>query len=206
MLGRIPFLPNPAFASGKPLAGKRVNFLIAWTQLGAAEALAKWFKEETGATVKLIKVDYQDLLQETIDDHRSITPHVDVLMMWYVNLGRLAHDKMIVNLDGFYTRYRDILKPADIIPEIYNGYTLYNGHRWSVPFDGDSHVLFYRKSLFKKHQLSPPETWEQFSQAAKLITEKEKANGIYGTAIMAHPTPILIVSSFMNRHSLPDDS
>ncbi len=50
------------------------------------------------------------------------------------------------------------LQPDDFIPILYNPYTLYNGKRWAILYDGDTHVLFYRKSLLKKHNLAPLET------------------------------------------------
>ena len=71
--------------------------------------------------------------------------------------------------------------------------------RWALPFDGDTHILFYRKSLLAKHNLAPPETWDDFLYVSRTITEKEKTNGIYGSAIMAYKVPVLILSSFLNR-------
>lgn len=194
-----PSQPESPEKADVDLSGQRVNFLIAMTQLGAAEALAEWFNAETGAIVKIIKVDYQDLLQATLDDAGSPTPQIDVMMLWYVNIGRLAEDGVIVKLDDFYHRHRRSLDIDDFIPNMLMAHTEYRGGRWSLPFDGDIHVLFYRKSLLAKYDLKPPRTWAEFTAATKLITENERANGVYGTAIMAHPTPILIVSSFMNR-------
>jgi len=68
-----------------------------------------------------------------------------------------------------------------------------------IHYDGDTHVLFYRKSLLRKYELSPPETWNDYLHVIQTITLQEQENGIYGTAIMAFPTPVIIISSFMNR-------
>lgn len=181
------------------LTGRHVNFLISWTQLGAAERLAQWFNEETGAVVRIMKVDYHDLYDVTIQDFTSPEPQIDVMMLWYVHLGRLVSQGILENLERFYIDYEKQVQATDYIPHFFDRYTLYKGRRWAVPFDGDIHVLFYRKSIFEKYALSPPRTWEEYTKIAELITQKESVNGIYGSAIMAHPTPILIVSSFMNR-------
>ncbi|MDI3417522.1 ABC transporter substrate-binding protein [Streptomyces luteolus] len=43
------------------------------------------------------------------------------------------------------------------------------GRTWAVPFDVTPIELFYRKDIFKKHDVDVPKTWEQYRAAAEKI-------------------------------------
>jgi len=120
-------------------------------------------------------------------------------MLWYVDVGALAEKGVLTDLTGFIEENRKILQPGDFIPTLYDPYTLYEGKRWALPYDGDSHVLFYRKSLLHKYGFSPPRTWDEFAVIARTITENEKNSGIYGTAIMAPNSAMACLPFFINR-------
>jgi multiple sugar transport system substrate-binding protein len=179
--------------------GGQLTIMVAWTQEGAAKKLAQLFYEETGTVVRIIKVEYHDLLADTLKDNKSPHPQTDVYQLWYAHLGRLAEEGAIIQLEDFYGKYKQAIVVADLIPHFFDSYTLYRNKRWAVPFDGDIHVLFYRKSLLAKHSLTPPRTWQEYLKISRYITEHERENRIYGAALIAHPTPILIIASFLNR-------
>ncbi len=179
--------------------GDKLSIMVPWTHAGAADKLVQLFYAETGNVVRIIKVEYHDLLASTLKDVNSAAPQVDVFMLWYAHLGRLVEEKAIMSLEGFYERYAKTIDPPDLIPHFFDIYTMYKDKRWAIPWDGDIHVLFYRKSLFAKHNLSPPATWEEYLKVSRFITEHERENNIYGAAFMAHPTPVLITASFLNR-------
>ena len=54
-----------------------------------------------------------------------------------------------------------------------------------LPSEGDTAWLWYRKDLFDKAGLKPPETWDEFYAAAKALNDP--ANGVYGAVIGAKP-------------------
>lgn len=180
-------------------SGQKISFLVNIPQARAVKAIADWFTEETKAVVQITEMGYDENLKKTIDDIESINPKYDIFMIWYPELGTLVNKGAFVDLTNWIEENKIILKPDDFIPSIYDSYTLQNGKRWATPFDGDTHVLFYRKSILAKHNLKPPETWDDFLNVSRTITEKEKENGIYGSAIMAYKVPVLILSSFLNR-------
>lgn len=182
-----------------PKEGSHVTLMIHTSHLGAADELARLFLEETGNVMRIISVEYHEIYEATLEDFNSPSPQADVYAFWYANLGRLAEEGVISPLDEFYTTNAAVIDADDLIPNYFDRYTLYHGKRWAIPFDGDIHVLFYRKSLFAKHDLSPPSSWTEYLDIVKYITEKEKENNIYGAAFMAYPTPFLIVGSFLNR-------
>ncbi|MDM8524765.1 extracellular solute-binding protein [Desulfococcaceae bacterium HSG8] len=195
------FTPQKAFETDRSadLSGQKITVLTNQPHLRSAEALAMWFNRETGAVVQNVVVNYEETLNYILKDVLGDSPQLDVLMIWYADLGTLAEKNVITDLTDFRNKNREIIRPDDFIPSLYTPYTLYKGRRWALPYDGDTHVLFYRKSLLKKYDLAPPGTWEDYAAISRVITEKEKHNGIYGSVIMAFPAPMLIISGFMNR-------
>ena len=141
-------------------SGLKISLLADVSHTGAAKALAKWFHDDTGAVVEVTTIHYSKILETIYQDNTSPAPKVDVYMPWYVTLGKLVELGALTDLTDFIESNHDILQPEDFIPTVYNTYTRYAGRRWGVPFDGDAHVLFYRKSLFRKYHLEPPETWD----------------------------------------------
>ena len=177
----------------------KITFFSSIAHSGAATALADWFHDETGAVVEIVTIHYSKLIERIVEDNISKHPRADIYMSWYVDLGKLVEMSAISDLTDFIARHQSALFTDDYVPVIYDTYTRYDNRRWSLPFDGDTHVLFYRKSILSKYNLSPPRTWSEYLHIAKTITTNERDQGVYGCAIMGYPTPVLIVSCFMNR-------
>lgn len=192
-------LPLAENQNPKPYKGHKISFLVINPHRVAAKALAKWFHAETGAVVEVTTVHYSKILETILMDKQSRQPNVDVYVSWYVDLGKLVESRAVTDITDFIESNKALLKPDDYIPAIYENYTRFHNRRWGLPFDGDTHLLFYRKSILEKYDLEPPDTWPDYLNVAKIITENERDRGIYGCAIMAHPTPLIIVSCFMNR-------
>ncbi|MGW3347221.1 ABC transporter substrate-binding protein [Nonomuraea rubra] len=47
------------------------------------------------------------------------------------------------------------------------------GKAWAVPMDAAPQVFFYRKDLFGKHGIEPPETWDDFRAAAQKVKKAD---------------------------------
>lgn len=194
-----PPAPTDEKAAVSPQSGGQLTIMVTWPHVGATEKLAQLFHQETGAVIHILKVEYYDLLDDMLKGHKSLQPPADIYQVWYANLGRLVEEGAVAPLDDFYAKHRQTLDLPDLIPHLFDNYTLYRGKRWTVPFDGDIHVLFYRKSLLAKHGLTPPRTWQEYLHVSRTITEHERKNRIYGAAIMCEPAPIIIIGSFVNR-------
>lgn len=54
----------------------------------------------------------------------------------------------------------------------------YEGRRYAVPWFIDAGLLYYRKDLLAKYDLSPPQTWEQLVRIANAVKRREP--GMYG--------------------------
>ncbi len=191
----------PATRAGEsgasPGAGGSLNVLFIQPHAGASEQLAAEFEELTGVTVNPTLIPYDQVEQQAILDVQSGAGTYDVFDMWYVSVGALAAGGVIEPLDDLIEA--EDTAADDFIESIYDPYSLYDGSRYALPFDGDAHVLFHNTEILERNGLQPPQTWDEYAQAVQQITEAESADGVYGAALMAQSAPIIIVSTFANR-------
>jgi multiple sugar transport system substrate-binding protein len=76
----------------------------------------------------------------------------------------------------------DHIFPADERGEYFAGpvdAVTYDGSAYAVPWYIDAGLLYYRKDLLDKYGFSPPRTWDELIQTAKLVTVAEPP-GLYG--------------------------
>lgn len=189
---------SPLLRSGA-FAGQSLNLTIIQPHAIAGEVLKKLFQEQAGVTLNFTVIPYDQVHAQATLDVQSGANRFDVHDYWYTSIGALVDDKVVVDVTDLIERDKDKINPGDFIGSIYDAYTLVNGRRYGLPYDGDSHVLFYNTEILKRHGLEAPATWDAYYQAVKTITEKEKGNGIYGTALLGFKVPVIIVSSFANR-------
>ncbi len=191
-------LPTPAFAAQK-YAGESINLLIIQPHALTGKKIAEDFEAATGAKVNVTAAPYDQVGVKATLDHQSGADEFDVVDYYYVYKGQLAEDGVIRDVTDWIERDRAEIEPDDLIPTIYDTYTLHKGRRYGLPYDGDSHLLFYNRELFDKYGLKVPATWDEYTENAKAITEAESKNGIYGAAILGAKIPIILISTFANR-------
>lgn len=180
-------------------SGQTLNFLTIQPHNVAAQNLADWFTEETGATVNLIVVPYDNVIEKAVLDVTSGAGEVDVVDYWYPGLGALVENGVLVNLDEWWAANEAKLDFDDYFADYRDLFTLIDGSRWGIPFDGDMHILYYNKVLFEKYGFEPPATWDEYLEICKTITEGELGNDVYGCAIMGAKSPLILIGSFLNR-------
>lgn len=181
--------------------GRTLSFLSIQPHERAARQLARDFQVATGAAVRVTIVPYDQIRSKAIVDVLSGAAKYDVFDYWYTTVGELAHQGVLSDLTDLIASSADI-DAADFIRSIYDPYTLVDGKRYGLPFDGDSHVLFYNRDLLSRSGFGgPPGTWEQYVQMARQITidHGNGASGIYGAVLPAQAAPIIIGSAFANR-------
>ena len=188
---------NSSSGGGGGGDGKTLNVLFPQTHAGASEILKKEFEAASGATVNVTLVPYEDLQQKATLDVQSGAGSFDVFDSWYVTIGALASSGVISPLDDLLAKPE--VDEADFIKSIYDPYSLHDGKRYGIPFDGDTEVLFYNKEILDRNGVQPPKTWDEYAAAVKKITDAEKSQGVYGAAVMAQKAPIILVSTFANR-------
>ncbi len=196
-LGLAPF--GRAFAQAKRFDGQSLNLMIIQPHVVAGRYLAEAWEKLTGGKVNVTAVPYDQLQAKATLDVQSGTNNFDVIDYWYTGVGALANDGIIVDVTEWIERDKAEIQPDDYLRSIYDPYTLADGKRWGLPYDGDSHLLFYNTEIFGRHGLKAPTTWDEYLERSKAITEAEKANGIYGAAVLGGKAPIIIGASYTNR-------
>ncbi|MCG2769648.1 MAG: sugar ABC transporter substrate-binding protein [Chloroflexota bacterium] len=183
----------------KKFEGRSINFLAIQPHTVASKAVAKWFEEETGARVNVLIVPYGNVTEKAVLDVTSGAGEYDAMEYWYPMLGSLVENGVLVDVTDWWNQNADELQTDDFLPSILEIYTVIGGKRYGVPYDGDLHLLFYNTTIFEKYNLKPPETWDDYLEAAKTITEGEAGNEIYGCGIMGAKVPIILIGTYLNR-------
>jgi multiple sugar transport system substrate-binding protein len=198
-----PLPPAPAPSAGeaapKPFAGRTLNFLAIQPHAVASKYVAGLFEEETGADVQVLIVPYANVTEKALLDVTSGAGEYDVIEIWYPTLGALADNGVLEDITEWWNEHADTLQTDDFANTIAEPYTLWDGRRWAVPYDGDTHILFYNTTIFEKYGAEPPSTWDEYLETCKAITEAGSADGVYGCAIMGAKVPIILISTYVNR-------
>ncbi|PJJ72926.1 multiple sugar transport system substrate-binding protein [Diaminobutyricimonas aerilata] len=180
-------------------SGEELSVLMITSHEGAANLLAKEFEKETGAVIKPVIVPYDEIGNTLALDQQSGANTIDVAAPWYVSIGDLAADGAIKDLTD-WIESDDEIDTEDFIPSIYDPYTLVDGQRYGLPFDGDTHVLFYNKEILARNGFTtPPATWDEYIEQSATITRNESANGVYGNVIFGQKSPLILGASYANR-------
>jgi multiple sugar transport system substrate-binding protein len=180
-------------------AGQSLNLVLIQPHKISGEVLSKSFAEQTGAKLNVTIVPYDVIEAQATLDVQSGANQFDVVEYWYASIGSLVENNVLQDVTDPITKDEATIKTSDYIRSIYDPYTLYKGKRWGLPYDGDTHVLFYNTTLLDKHKVNAPTTWDEYLVAAKTITEAEKQNGVYGAIVMGAAIPVIIGSTFANR-------
>jgi len=110
---------------------------------------------------------YHDLLTQKLKN-RDAT--MDLFMMDVIWPAEFAAAGWALPLDAYFVpSKRNLFLHATIEAGTYQG------RIFGVPSRIDSGMLYYRKDLLEKYGFSPPRTWQELVQQAKVILEGERA-------------------------------
>lgn len=186
-------------ASEGDFSGQELSVLFISSHEGAATWLAEHFEEETGAKINPVIVPYDQIGSKLALDQQSGANTIDVAAPWYVSLGDLAAQGAIQDLTEWVDSTPS-LDVDDFIPAIDEPYSFVDGQRYGIPFDGDTHVLFYNTEILERNGFdAPPATWDEYLQQVTTITENESADGVYGAAVFGQKSPLILGAAFANR-------
>ncbi|APG95159.1 ABC transporter substrate-binding protein [Sinorhizobium americanum] len=194
-----PLASSTALASSNKFAGRTINLLIIQPHVVTGKKIAEDFEKLTGAKVNVTAVPYDQVSVKATLDVQLGANEFDVIDYFYTYKGQLAEDGVIEDVTDLIERDKAEIQPEDFIRTIYDQYTLHDGRRYGLPYDGDSHLLFYNRELFDRYGLKAPTTWDEYNENAKVITEAESKNGIYGAAVLGAKIPVIILSTYANR-------
>lgn len=180
-------------------SAEELTVLMISSHEGAADWLAETYRAETGVAINPVIVPYDEIAAKLTLDQQSGANTIDVAAPWYVSIGDLAADGSIQDLTDWIESEPD-LQTEDFIPSIYDAYTRVGEQRYGLPFDGDTHVLFYNKEILARNGFdTPPATWDEYLTQVETITANESADGVYGAAIFGQKSPLILGASYANR-------
>jgi multiple sugar transport system substrate-binding protein len=154
-------------APAKPYEGVEIN-IITFTGPQIAEPLQRRgpdFTELTGATVNVIIVPFSDLYQKILTDMATGTNSFDGFvfapqwMVDYIVPGYLEDLTPRIEADP------DI-EWDDVAPFFRDFSATYEGRIYTIPLDGDFHMVYYRTDLLEEAGLEPPQTWDDYLEIA----------------------------------------
>jgi multiple sugar transport system substrate-binding protein len=178
-------------------SGRTLSLLTIEPHALAAKQLAHDFKVATGVQVNWTAIPYDQVQNKALGDVQSGAGRYDVFDYWYTTLGALVHQNALEDLTDFIKQTPQI-RASDFITSIYDPYTLHDGRRYGLPFDGDTHVLFWNQQLLEASRVQPPTTWDEYLEVAKKVTMDGKGR-YYGAVLLGQQSPIIIGSSYANR-------
>lgn len=199
LAGGISAAGFPVSARAQDFKGQTVNWLVTQPRIGAAQKLKEMFEALTGAKVEITAIPFDASESQATIDVSSGANRFDVIDYWYASIGAMAENGILMDVTDKIAAEEGYIKPADFLPPFYDNYTLYGGRRYGLPWDGDSHSLFYNAELLEKHKCDVPQTWDQYLETARKITEEEKGSGIYGAIMMGVNVPVALGSGYVNR-------
>lgn len=161
------------------------------------ESLALFKQEEKNIEKKFgvtLEYHYPDRLNDNLEDFLFASKKTyDIYMIFPAKIPDYVERDMLLPLDTYMAETEDM---EDILPVYRNLYMKFNGHDYGMVYDGDTHLLFYRKDIFEKYNeeykkiygksLEPPQNWEEYDEIANFLTRDTDHDGsidLYGTAI-----------------------
>jgi multiple sugar transport system substrate-binding protein len=166
--------PTAALRTGRPFAGQEVKVLcVVATQFSAQEKRLPAFTEATGITAKYTYVPFVNMRESLTAEMVGGTGDYDVVVVmdqWVPSLNNL--------LDPMDARIAD--KKIDLAryPQAFLDLGKVQGRQLGLPTRAHVQLLFYRKDLFAKHNISVPRTWDEVIAAGKTLQDKEQIAGI----------------------------
>jgi multiple sugar transport system substrate-binding protein len=190
---------TPTPEGPKPFEGRSINFLTIQPHTVASKQVAQWFEEETGARVNVLVVPYGNVTEKAVLDVTSGAGEYDVIEYWYPMLGSLVDNGTLVDIDAWWSENAADFGADDFIPVFSETFSVVDGVRYGVPYDGDLHLLWYNTTIFEEYNVEPPDTWDEYLEVCQTITDAGASDGVYGCAIMGAKVPLILIGTYMNR-------
>lgn len=169
-----PLMAAPAMAAGEVTIS---HYFTGDLGLTGLKEIFSEFQKKTGITVKDSPIGHEDFKTGILV--RAAGHNLpDVFSYWAG-----ARTQFVVNSGNLHT-LDDMWKAADfdqvLSKQVAEGATIYNGHRYLVPFGYHYVGLFYNKHVMEKAGITEaPKTWDDF----KAMCAKLKAAGVTPIAL-----------------------
>jgi multiple sugar transport system substrate-binding protein len=143
------------------------------------------FAELTGATVNVVTVPFADLYQTILTDQATGTNSYEAFvfapqwMVDYIVPGYLENLSPYVEAD-------EALEWNDVGQFFREFSSTYEGNIYTIPLDGDFHMVYYRTDVLEELGMEPPTTWDEYlaiAEAANGMDMNGDGEGDFGSCI-----------------------
>lgn len=176
-----------SYSQDKPFEGVEVTVLT-FDGPQIAEPLqrrAPDFQELTGATVNVVTVPFADLYTQILTDQATGTYSYDAFVFAPQWMGDFIVPGYIEELTPYIENDPDI-QWEDVAPFFRDFSATYEGKIYTIPLDGDFHMVYYRIDVLEEAGLEPPKTWDEYLQVAEALHGTDMngdGEGDYGSCI-----------------------
>ncbi len=160
-------------AAATPAWADTVSMFCGASEYELCAKAAAGFKEKTGNEVKITKMPA--LLDDAIPIYQQLlaaqSTDADVLFIDVIWIGMLQRNmldlKPLVPAEEVAQHFQSTIDAA----------TTQDGRLVALPWYMDTGLMYYRKDLLEKYGKQPPKTWDELTETATLIQEKERVGG-----------------------------
>jgi multiple sugar transport system substrate-binding protein len=124
------------------------------------------FEQLTGAHINVVAVSFGTLYDKALLDASTKTNAFDAYVFDPQWLGDFTGPGYLLDLTDRVNADKDLNWP-DIGPFFRDFNASYNGKVYTIPLDGDFHMVYYRKDLLAKDNIKPPATWDDYLAIAQ---------------------------------------
>jgi multiple sugar transport system substrate-binding protein len=143
------------------------------------------FEALTGATVNVVTVPFSDLYQTILTDQATGTNSYDAFVFapqWIVDY---VEPGFMEDLTG-RVENDEALQWGDVSQFFREFSSTYQGNIYTIPLDGDFHMVYYRTDVLEELGMAPPQTWDDYlaiAEAAHDMDMNGDGEGDYGSCI-----------------------
>ena len=143
------------------------------------------FNALTGANVKVTTVPFGELYNNILTDAATGTNSFDAWVFapqWIVDF---AVPGYIEDLTGRVAA-DEALEWGDVAPFFRDFSATFEGSVYTIPLDGDFHMVYYRSDVLEEAGLAPPRTWDEYLAVAGAVHGTDMngdGEGDYGSCI-----------------------
>ncbi|GLI71278.1 hypothetical protein VaNZ11_016406 [Volvox africanus] len=150
------------------------------------------FEAATGVRVILNPVLFYEVGKEVLQELTAgISDFSDGWVIDPAITGQVASLNGFKSLDDYIPEDAS-LQWNDISRFFRTASAIYDGKVVAIPLDGDLMLMYYRRDLFLRYNLSVPVTWDEFVQLAEQMngtdTDGDGVGDLYGACLDIHPS------------------
>src|SRR5262249_39946588 len=130
------------------------------------------FEALTGAKVSVIIVPFNSLYSSILTDQATGTNSYQAFVFDPQWMADFITPGYLEDLTPYVQKDKDI--QWDDIGQFFRTFSAtLNGNIYTIPLDGDFHMVYYRTDVLKDLNINPPATWDDYLAIAKAANGKD---------------------------------